>query len=75
MSKDKYIVGLDIDGEYLPMMWETYAVASPDDKWFDFKYINGRNPWGLNKAAVFVRADLNRIFALYQEKTGNSVFP
>ncbi|MDO9069072.1 MAG: hypothetical protein Q7W05_11525, partial [Deltaproteobacteria bacterium] len=51
---------------YLPMMWETYMVGNEDDRLFDFKYLNGRNVWGLNKAAVFGRQELKELFDLYR---------
>lgn len=68
-----HIVGLIINGEYLPMMWESYPVASPDQRWFHFNYVNGRNRWGLNRAAVFSGEDLQKLFALYREKTGQPI--
>lgn len=57
--------------EYLPMMWETVRAPfdSSEPSRFDFKYIMGRNMWGLNKAAVFTAAELRTLFALYADKT------
>lgn len=70
-----HIVGLGpIDGIYIPMMWETKP-SEDDVNWFDFKYINRRNAWGLNKAAVFSRENLKQLFNLYREKTGSIDFP
>jgi hypothetical protein len=69
-----HIVGL-ASNDYVPMMWETYPTHSTSDRWFDFKYQSGRNPWGLNKAAVFSREDLHKLFTLYREKTGAQDFP
>ena len=57
----EHIVGLQFD-DYVPMMWEIHAKASPREPNFDFKYIRGRNPWGLNKAAVFSPQDLRELF-------------
>jgi len=62
-------------GVYLPIMWETYPLSAPEDRWFDFKYLNGRSPWGLDKAAVFSRADLSTIFTLYRDRTGVELLP
>jgi len=36
---------------------------------FDFKYINGLNIFGLNRPAVFSREELHRLFSLYRNKT------
>jgi hypothetical protein len=69
-----HIVGLKSD-DYVPMMWETYSTESPSERMFDFKYQRGRNPWGLNKAAVFSRSDLHQIFALYRDKPKALEFP
>jgi hypothetical protein len=70
------MVGLGpFDKVYLPMMWEAYPVHAPEDRWFDFKYLNGRNLWGLNKPAVFGREDLRELFELYVQKTGTERFP
>ena len=48
----KHIVGLDPDGDYLPMLWDTFRHSSPQKHWIDFKYQRGRSPWGLNKRVV-----------------------
>lgn len=71
----KHIVGLGPFGEYVPMMWETIPDRSAKDTWIDFKYINGRNIWGLNKPAVFSKADMNAVFAKYRNKVGDETFP
>lgn len=72
-----HAVGLDpVDGVYIPMMWETAPDSSTDEEhWIDFKYINGRSIFGLNKAAVFTRADIHVLFAKYKEVTGQRDFP
>jgi hypothetical protein len=73
-----HIVGLtppERDG-YLPMIWETIPRGEPDGtRWFHFNYIYRRRNWGLNKAAVFERGDLGRLFELFHEKTGNRFIP
>lgn len=70
-----HIVGLPCnDDGYLPMMWQTQRIKPPKEEWFDFKYMNGRNNWGLNKAAVFTRADFKRLLELFREHTGQQ-FP
>lgn len=68
-----HMVGLEY-GEYLPMMWETYQVSSREDL-FDFKYIIGRNPFGLNKPAAVSRKDLHALFELYRTRTNTTGFP
>jgi hypothetical protein len=71
-----HIVGLGpYDNEYVPMMWETYMVGNEGERLFDFKYLNRRNVWGLNKAAVFTKEGLREIFDLYRQKTGVADFP
>ena len=57
--------------DYLPMMWESYPISDPDERWFHFNYMNGRNPFGLNRAAVFDMVSLRRIFEIYRERTGH----
>jgi hypothetical protein len=69
-----HIVGLG-NNEYLPMMWETLFKPYDGEAYFDFKYMNGRNAWCLNKAAVFSRNDLSKIFKLYCEKININHFP
>lgn len=71
-----HMVGLGpFDDVYIPMMWETKPLGSDEANWFDFKYINGRNLYGLNKPAVFTRDNLEELFSLYKKKTGHSKFP
>jgi len=66
-----HIVGhLSEGGSYVPMMWETQASTDPDNRWLDFKYINGRNGWGLNKPAVFTHGSLTSIMTKYRDRTG-----
>lgn len=70
-----HIVGIETDDDYLPMMWETFWDRRPDAPVFDFKYLRGRNPFGLNKPPIFERADLKKLFALYCDKAGAISFP
>jgi hypothetical protein len=63
------------DPDYLPMMWEVSPVCDPDDRWFQFNYIRGRNPLGLSRAAVFDVGNLSTILAMYRDRTGASVLP
>lgn len=71
-----HIVGLGpIEGSYIPMMWETKP-SEDNVNWFDFKYIDHRrNPWVLNKPAVFSRENLKQLFNLYNDKTDSITFP
>ncbi len=71
-----HIVGIvDACEEYIPMMWETLPAPYDGEHWYDFKYINGLNIWGLNKPAVFTRGRLVQLFNLYCQKTGVARFP
>lgn len=70
-----HLVGLiHDDAYYLPMMWETRP-STDTETWFDFKYISGNSLWGLNKAAVFSRSELKRLFQTYEQKCGVAPFP
>lgn len=70
-----HIVGLgEQKNSYIPMMWETSPFPF-NDIWFDFKYINNRNIWGLNKPAIFCQNDLRELFELYCKRTGKKSFP
>ncbi len=72
----KHIVGISPSNDvYVPMMWETIPNGSLNETWFDFKYINNRSIWGLNKPAVFTNQDLKKIFNLYKNKIGCCDFP
>ena len=71
----KHIVGLGPFDIYVPMMWETIPDGDLEETWIDFKYINGRNIWGLNKPAVMSREDIRKLFQLYIERTGDNDFP
>lgn len=61
--------------EYIPMMWETFNHNDFQDRLFDFKYINRRSIYGLNKPAVFSTEGLRELFDLYRKKTGIESFP
>lgn len=71
----KHLIGLQPLGDYLPMLWETIPNGNITGTWIDFKYVNGRNIWGLNKPAVFTREKIRNLFDLYREITGDSDFP
>ena len=60
------IVGLGPEGDYLPMLWETFRHSSPRTSWIDFKYQRGRNPWGLSKRLVLEKAQLVRLLRAYE---------
>ena len=66
----KHIVGLMLEDDYLPMVWETFRHASPKTTWVDFKYQRGRNPWGLTKRVVLQRPQLSLLLRAYQKATG-----
>ena len=66
----KHIVGLRLEDEYLPMLWETFRHATPRTRWIDFKYQRGRSPWGLTKRLVLTRPQWSRLFRGYEKVTG-----
>jgi hypothetical protein len=71
-----HIVGLEPNPDhYMPMMWEGAFMSDPESRLFDFKYQIQRQNWGLNKPAVLSREDLQRLFKLYCELTGELNFP
>lgn len=70
----KHIVGLGPFDIYVPMMWETIPDGNIEVTWIDFKYINGRNIWGLNKPAVLSKEDIRTLFQVYRECTGDNIF-
>lgn len=70
-----HVVGLiRDDATYLPMMWETQP-SGEKATWFDFKYVNDNSIYGLNKPAVFTRAELKELFRIYERKCGGGLFP
>ena len=70
------IVGLPAgEDSYLPMMWQTFFLSNPENYLFDFKFVRGRQGWGLKKPAVFNQEDLKNLFALYCERAGVQRFP
>lgn len=71
----KHMIGLGPFDLYIPMMWETIPDGNDEETWIDFKYINGRNIWGLNKPAVFSKESMRKLFQLYRERTNEKNFP
>lgn len=69
----RQIVGLGPDGDYLPMLWETFRHSSPRTNWIDFKYQRGRSPWGFNKRLVLERAQFVRLLRAYEHATGRAI--
>lgn len=63
------IVGLRAEGDYLPMLWETFRHSSPRTAWIDFKYQRGRSPWGLTKRVVLTRPQFTRLLRAYARAT------
>jgi hypothetical protein len=68
-----HIAGLEADGEYLPMVWETFRHSRPRAPWIDFKYQRGRSPWGLAKRVVLEKAQLARLLRAYEQATGRTI--
>jgi len=71
----KHIVGLWLEDDYLPMIWETFRHATPRARWIDFKYQRGRSPWGLTKRLVLQRPQLARLLRAYEQATGKRLRP
>ena len=71
----KAIVGLPLEDDYLPMVWETFRHGTPKTTWIDFKYQRGRSPWGLTKRLVLQRAHLSRLLRAYGKATGRRLDP
>ena len=71
----KYIVGLSLEDDYLPMVWETFRHATPRTRWIDFKYQRGRSPWGLTKRLVLQQPHLSRLLRTYEKATGRRLHP
>ena len=69
----RHIVGLDPDGDHLPMLWETFRHSKPRASWMDFKYQRGRSPWGLNKRLVLEKTQLARLLRAYEHATGRAI--
>lgn len=66
----RHIVGVGPDGDYLPMVWDTFRHSRPRAHLIDFKYQKGRSPWGLTKRVVFEKAQLIRLLRTYTSVTG-----
>ncbi len=66
----KHIVGLMLEEQYLPMVWETFRHSSPKTSWVDLKYQRGRNPWGLTKRVALQKPQLSRLLRAYEKATG-----
>lgn len=71
----RHIVGLGLEDEYLPMIWETFRHATPRIRWMDFKYQRGRSPWGLTKRLVLTQPQLSRLLGAFQKATGRRLGP
>ena len=71
----RHIVGLDPDGDYLPMLWETFRHSAPRTRWVDLKYQRGRSPWGLTKRVALQKKDLMRLLRVYARVTGRHSAP
>ena len=67
----KHIVGLRLEDDYVPMLWETFRHSSPRTKWVDFKYQRGRSPWGLTKRVALKQSQLASLLRAYQEASGH----
>ena len=71
----KHIVGLSLEDDYLPMVWETFRHSTPRTRWIDFKYQRGRSPWGLTKRLVLQQSHLSRLLRTYEKATGRRLNP
>ena len=66
-------MGLSPDGDYLPMLWDTFRHSRPRVHWIDFKYQRSRSPWGLTKRVVLEKARLARLLRAYEQATGRAI--
>ena len=66
----RHVVGLTLQDDYMPMVWETFHHATPRTGYIDFKYQRGRSPWGLTKRLVLTRPHLSRLLRAYEKATG-----
>jgi hypothetical protein len=71
----RHIVGLQPEGDYLAMLWETFRHSKPRAAWIDFKYQRGRSPWGLTKRVVLPKARLRGILRAYDRVTDAAGLP
>ncbi|MET0718847.1 MAG: hypothetical protein ABWY34_10675 [Pseudoxanthomonas sp.] len=71
----RHIVGLSLEDDYLPMLWETFRHSAPRTRWIDFKYQRGRSPWGLTKRVVLQQKQLSRLLRTYVKQTGRRLQP
>lgn len=71
----KHLVGLSLEDDYLPMVWETFRHATPRTRWIDFKYQRGRSPWGLTKRLVLQQPHLSRLLRTFEKATGRRLNP
>ncbi len=71
----RHIVGIGPDGDYLPMLWDTFRHSRPQGHWIDFKYQKGRSPWGLTKRVVLERPQLTRLLKAYERVRQDSRLP
>ncbi|MEP6780819.1 MAG: hypothetical protein ABJC26_13070 [Gemmatimonadaceae bacterium] len=69
----RHIVGVGPDGDYLPMLWDTFRHSRPRAHLIDFKYQKGRSPWGLTKRVVFEKAQLIQLLRTYTDATGQAL--
>jgi hypothetical protein len=71
----KHIVGLALEDDYMPMLWETFRHSCPRTKWVDFKDQRGRSPWGLTKRLVLKRTHLSALLQAYDRASGARLTP
>ena len=71
----KHVVGLNLEDEYVPMVWETFRHATPRTTWIDFKYQRGRSSWGLTKRLVLQHSHFARLLRSYEKATGRRLAP
>lgn len=69
-----HIVGLGPDGDYLPMLWETFRHSNPRSRWIDLKYQRARNPWGLAKRLILEKSQFVRLLRAYEHATGHALY-
>jgi hypothetical protein len=68
-----HMVGLDEFGKWVPMLWETKRMRGGQRR-LHFNYMNGKNPFGLNRAPVLTPHEIQTLLERYHGKTGKLPF-
>ena len=69
--KVNHIVFRTDNNEFYQMLWETFDTEDPSDLIYDFKYMNGNNPTGLNRPVIMREYELKELIKLFNENVIN----